>query len=130
MSGTVIYDGHGATVARSKNLRGLLRFASKHYVSVITIKPTLSDPPYEVVFYFDGGYQAVTQWQDWRALLEWLHARKSWGRAPDRFTVVGANLWSNMNAGCSAWRLQRLRDQGAAVTWRSQPVPYMRPENV
>jgi hypothetical protein len=76
-----ICDFHGATVATSQNLRGVLTFARKHPVDVVKI--TVRGDRYRVVFYFWGWgaslhHSAETQWADWRVLCDWLKARRSW----------------------------------------------------
>lgn len=71
--------------ARGKNLAVVLRWARKYPVEVIRIDYAVNEGQvcnYAVTFYFDpeGGipYQSLTYWGDWRVLLDWLLARRSW----------------------------------------------------
>jgi hypothetical protein len=99
---TRIYNLHGVTIRSSANLRGVLA----HYRAKpadMTVKVTLADEAwlthsaprealpndatpamyacrcaYAVTFYWPDGDNAVTHWADWRVLLTWLAARRSW----------------------------------------------------
>jgi hypothetical protein len=71
--------------ARGKNLAVVLRWARKYPVEVIRVDYAVNEGRignYAVTFYFDpeGGtpYQSLTYWGDWRVLLDWLLARRSW----------------------------------------------------
>lgn len=75
-----VYDRHGATIRRSINLRGLLT----HYraypddLVVKVIENPISAGDYNVTFFFARGETCLTHWADWRVLLDWIRARRSW----------------------------------------------------
>lgn len=75
-----VYNLHGATVRRSANLRGvLLHYAAKPDDLVIKVKREESAGRYRVTFFWPRhGDSCETTWQDWRVLLDWLAARRSW----------------------------------------------------
>ena len=110
-----IIDFHGKTVATSKNLRGILSFAREHPVNVVTVADNGAGD-YQVAFYFDGRlpYSAVTSWADWRVLLRWLAARRSW--SIERITILGKAFYEKMNFEPN--ELCRLRQNGTIVTYR------------
>ena len=110
-----IADFHGKTVATSKNLRGVLAFARKHPVNVVTVADK-GNGNYEVIFYFEGclPYSAVTNWADWRVLLQWLVSRKSW--SVERITILGKAFYDHMNFEPN--ELCTLRQNGTIVTYR------------
>lgn len=78
-----IYNVAGTTIRQSKNLRGVLAHYSANpadlVVKVIEIGRT--GGYYKVIFYWPNGDEAITQWGDWRVLLDWLKARRSWSIA-------------------------------------------------
>lgn len=80
-----IYDGHGITIRRSKNLLGLLRqYRYNPCDMVVKVKAAPRDGRpynYDVSFFWPNGDVAETQWADWRVLLVWLKARRSWSIA-------------------------------------------------
>lgn len=80
-----VYNMHGQTVRTSQNLRGLLtHYRAKPHdvvVKVLGLANTGSDGLYPVTFYWPDGDHAVTHWADWRVLLRWLDARRSWSVA-------------------------------------------------
>lgn len=77
---TYVYDRHGKTIRRSRNLRGII----EHYranpddmVVKVVEYPDYGD--YDVTFYWPNlGHSAKSRWSDWRVLLDWLKARRSW----------------------------------------------------
>ena len=74
---TLIFDRHGATISKSKNLAGLMRYYSAHPADLV-IKVRECPNGFAVTFFFDDGVEAHTVWGDWRVLLDWLRARRSW----------------------------------------------------
>lgn len=76
-----VYDRHGATLCRSKNLRGLLTYyrANPDDLVVKVAEDSVSAGNYKVTFFFsNGGAQCLTNWADWRVLLDWIRARRTW----------------------------------------------------
>lgn len=118
----VVYDRLGITVTRGAGLRPVLRHARKSSVNVVSCKPNSHDG-YYVEFWFDDGARCGTQWADWRVLLDWLHARRSWsvGRLTfDRILeqrVIVDGIWDS--------RIKRLQAQGTVVTIHA----YQKTEN-
>jgi|SRR6185437_8022423 hypothetical protein len=80
-----IYNMHGATVRSSKNLLGVLthyRYNPCDIVVKVKEAPRDGRPyDYDVTFFWPNGDKADTQWADWRVLLNWLQARRSWSIA-------------------------------------------------
>lgn len=78
IEGTRVFNRHGRTIRRSKNLVGL----RKHYrenPEHVVVKVRESEAYYHVsVFWPRAGHEAKTLWGDWRVLLDWLLARNSW----------------------------------------------------
>jgi hypothetical protein len=69
---------------------------------------------YEVTLYWPhSGDHAVTYWQDWRVLLDWLKARRSW--SIERVTF-DAPLYDAIFASTCADRLQDFRKMGVPLT--------------
>ena len=80
---TRIQDIDGNVIGHSKNLRGVLRRASKFTVDAVWCchaKPFAHGelPYYDVQFEFSDGSIAFTEWADWRVLVDWIKARRSW----------------------------------------------------
>ena len=77
---TYIYDRLGKTIRRSRNLRGILdhyRAKPEDLVIKVVEHPDYND--YDVTFYWPhSGDTAKARWSDWRVLLDWLSARRSW----------------------------------------------------
>ena len=75
-----VYDMLGRTTRSSKNLRGILdHYSAKPADLVIKVCQSRIDPHnYEVTFFWPDGDHGVTKWADWRILLDWLRARRSW----------------------------------------------------
>ena len=67
----------GYTVRTSRNLRGVLEHARRHNVDVVELRE-LEAGHYGVAFHFDNGDTALTNWADWRVLLDWILSRRSW----------------------------------------------------
>lgn len=81
-NGVYVYDMHGKTIRKSRNLRGVI----EHYranpcdmVVKVIEWPDYGD--YDVTFYFGDGDSAKARFADWRVLLDWLKARRSWSIA-------------------------------------------------
>jgi hypothetical protein len=71
----------GETVKTSKNLRGILDYARCSSVMEISIDHSVMldrHGKFAVIFTFEDGCCALTYWSDWRVLLDWLLARRSW----------------------------------------------------
>ena len=94
---TYIYDRHGKRLRYSKNLRGILEHYQRNPADiVIKVKAKdWADAPYTVTFYWPNGDMADTNWADWRVLLDWLKARRSWSIARVTFDapLYDANYW-------------------------------------
>ena len=111
----IIFDGHGRTVATSKNLRGVLTFARKHPVDVVTVAHGVADHTYSVTFYFSNAgsiaFTCETTWQDWRVVMQWIAARRSW--SVERVTFIGE--WPQSVRDLE-WRTIRMR--GTIINFR------------
>lgn len=59
---------HGETIATSKNLRGVLRYASRHPVDVVTIEE-IPGADYRVTFYFHGYPHASAEVTRYREVM-------------------------------------------------------------
>ena len=74
-----IYDRLGRTIRRSRNLRGVLEHYRKHPDDMTVKVRPLPEHHYKVTFYWPSrGESGESIWADWRVLLDWLAARKSW----------------------------------------------------
>ena len=103
------------TLMRSKNLRAVLRYASKSEVQCISVDLSVNYPGdpkngYAVTFFYYDGAQALTHWADWRVLLDWIAQRRSW-RNLDRITIKHRDLAPMLRDA----RANRLRDKGINV---------------
>ncbi len=80
---TAIYNMHGRTKHRSKNLRGIIEHYRHNPTDLVVKVAEAKDDPshYAVTFFWPNGDQGVTRWADWRVLLDWLKARRSWSIA-------------------------------------------------
>lgn len=72
----------GQAVKRSKNLRGIIEYARQTSdVAEITVE-RLTNPDkgtfYPVTFIFRNGAECSVDWADWRVLVRWIKARRSW----------------------------------------------------
>jgi hypothetical protein len=70
-------------ITQGEGLRPVLRFARKYPVEIIRVDVSVEQPEmYAVTFYFDPegrrGYECMVRFADWRVLLDWLLARRSW----------------------------------------------------
>ena len=83
MAVTAVYNSLGRTIRRSKNLAGILaHYRAKPEDIVVKVAELKSNPSYyEVTFFWPSGDQGKTIWADWRVLLDWLEARRSWSIA-------------------------------------------------
>lgn len=76
---TRITDRLHNVLMRGKGLRPILRYAAHHPVDAIRVDYSVNEPSqYAVTFYFADGAQGLTRWGDWRVLVDWLLARRSW----------------------------------------------------
>ncbi len=112
-------------LARDKNLAVVLRWASKHPVEVIRIDLAVNEGKigqYAVTFYFDcegnSPTQALTYWADWRVLLDWLLARRSW-TSLHRITFGHDGTFAQATAGSGDFRIAKLRQRGVQICGRS-----------
>lgn len=71
-----IYDIRGRIVRRSQNLRGILDHARRF--EVVTISAYESEGKYKVRFGFSNDDWARVEFADWRVLVDWIRARRSW----------------------------------------------------
>ena len=71
-------------VKRSRNLRGILDYARVSPVVSVDCQRVVREPltgglpVYSVTFIFDNGAIGESDWQDWRVLVQWIKARRSW----------------------------------------------------
>lgn len=114
MTRAIVYDRLGYNrLAAGEGLRPVLRYARASPVNVVTLdysKSTFRDGRYSVIFYFDDGATCETFWQDWRVLLDWLKARRSWSVTRVTLKPEGPNVPHNDP------RLAALRKRGTATT--------------
>ena len=99
-----VYDLLGRPLRRSRNLRGVLtHYRAKPADMVVKVRAVADGDSYEVTYYWPDGDHAVTSWADWRVLLDWLTARKSWSIARVTFD---APLFDRLDegGGCEANR--------------------------
>ena len=80
MSGVYVYDRLGRTIRRSKNLRGVIEYYRANPEDIVVkVKEWPDYNDYDVTFYWPhSGATAKSRWGDWRILLDWLKARRSW----------------------------------------------------
>jgi hypothetical protein len=73
---------NGTVLARGGDLAVVLRYARRYPVEVIRVDLSVEHrEQYAVTFYFDPERHqghCLTYWGDWRVLLDWLMARRSW----------------------------------------------------
>jgi hypothetical protein len=81
----------GHTVARSRNLRGILDYARKSPLVSVKIAPHAGQGLL-LVRYYDGAY-SQTAFADFSVLVDWAKARRSWPRAT---TVTASQLLSEL----------------------------------
>lgn len=73
-------------LTQGEELRPVLRYARKHPVDVIRVAVDAGHVgTYAVTFYFADGAECFTRWADWRVLVDWLRARRSWSFHRVRF---------------------------------------------
>jgi len=77
-----IIDATGAVVRQSKNLRGLVEFASNHNVHLVSIhrintSPDDPDGNGQLIVYFDGGYTCSHLFASFHVLCEWLRRSRN-----------------------------------------------------
>jgi hypothetical protein len=108
-SQTRVFDRLGKTIRRSQNLRAILVHATKKPVNVVEIR-ALNDGYIGVAFHFDGGDAAISTWSDWRVVLDWIAARRSW--SVERVTL-SAPLF---NRAQQTSRVATIRKRGTLVT--------------
>lgn len=79
-----------ALVKRSRNLRGILDYARVSPVQSIDCQRLISETSdarlYSVTFLYDNGAIGESDWNDWRVLVHWIKARRSWD--VQRFTGI------------------------------------------
>lgn len=77
-NGVYVYDMHGKTIRRSANLRGVLAHYRAKPADIVVKVAQNGNGSYNVTFYWPDGDYALSYWNDWRVLLDWLKARRSW----------------------------------------------------
>lgn len=116
--GVHIFDALGRTVGRSRNLRGLRDHYRKNPGDmVVKVTETEGAPaPYLVVFYWNHGShdrrEARVEFADWRVLLHFIAARRSW--SVDRVTF-DAPLYDRI-AATEPERFAAFRRTGILIT--------------
>lgn len=78
-----IQNANGLVIGKSKNLRGVLSRASKFTVDAVycdRVKPFApgSLPYYDVQFEYSDGSIAFAEFADWRVLVDFIKARRTW----------------------------------------------------
>lgn len=75
-----ICDRLGRTVAHSRNLRGVMRYASKQPCEVVELRALEGAQAgyFGVVFHYIDGANSRHVWSDWRVFLDWIAARRTW----------------------------------------------------
>lgn len=104
MSRATVYDRLHNRLMSGEGLRPVLRYARLSPVNVVRIDHSVSPfqlGRYAVTFYFDDGAECLTYWQDWRVLLTWLAARRSWSVERVRLASTGPDIPS-AHAGVAA----------------------------
>ncbi len=90
----ILEAGTGKVISRSKNLRGILRHATKHGVREFGIMannwPNDINCGGELMVTFGDNSSVATAFADFRVLTQWVAGRRSWRGA--RFWVNGHNL--------------------------------------
>lgn len=101
-----------------KNLAVVMRYARKSPVYRVRVDVSVNNPTqYAVTFYFDDQTHCLTIWNDWRVLLDWVLARRSWG--VDRVYFAHPGL-------CTDWSwpaISTLRKRGTNVV--ESPAPQL-----
>ena len=100
---TRVYDRHGKTIRKSANLRGVLaHYSAKPDDIVVKVVETgRTGGYYKVTFFWPhSGDEAITQWADWRVLLDWLRARRSWSIARVTFDAPLYDKHENDSCFC------------------------------
>ena len=77
----VLIHKNGATVKRSRNLRGILDYARENPVvkASVVVNP---DESADIVFTFLDGAKSLVHFQSNQVFLDWVLRRRSWGK-PD-----------------------------------------------
>lgn len=108
MSHTRVMDAAGISIlTQGEGLRPVLRYARHSPVFRVRLDHSVgvgTVGQYAVTFYFDDGARATTLWADWRVLLDWLLARRSW--AVDRVFVAEPFLLDKVDAHRAATKLR------------------------
>jgi hypothetical protein len=109
---THIYDRLGKTIRRSRNLRGLMdHYRAKPEDVVIKVTQDKDYRNYPVtVFWPISGDQGHATFADWRVLLDWIGARRSWSVQRVTFDAPLYDLF------CDDARVSDLRKAGIPVT--------------
>ena len=76
----IVYSRVGAPLRRPANLRGVLaHYSSNPEDLVVKVKDDNTRGGFAVTFFWPRcGDHCETHWHDWRVLLDWLKARRSW----------------------------------------------------
>jgi hypothetical protein len=105
-----------AVLMQGEGLRPVLRFARKHPVSVIRVDHSVNKPGhYAVTFYFEmphghGHAECCVLFADWRVLLDFVLARRSWSVDRIRFAEIGLFEYAT-----TTLRVAALRKRGTTV---------------
>jgi hypothetical protein len=75
---TTVYNMHGKVLHTSRNLRGLLEHYRRNPSDVVVKVADRDGASYCVTVFWPNGDEANSVWADWRVLLDWLKARRSW----------------------------------------------------
>lgn len=76
----------GKVIHTSQNLRGVIEHARRVYVVSVHVEhddkgrpiSALDGGGYQVTFQFGNGDVCHTEFADWRVLVQWIKARRSW----------------------------------------------------
>lgn len=122
-----IVDRQHNTLSRGKDLAVVLNWARKHPVEVIRVDYYAVNEGrlgnYAVTFYFDCKGRiptsCLTYWGDWRVLLTWLLARRSWA-ALHRLRFAHPGTFELAHADV---RAIKLRERGVSICGPQHAAP-------
>lgn len=107
---TTVYNMHGKVMRTSRNLRGLLEHYRANPADVVVKVVERDRSSFYATVYWPNGDHANSVWEDWRVLLEWLKARRSWSIARVTFD---APLYDKHEA---SEQFKRFRETGNLLT--------------
>lgn len=113
-----VIDFSNNVLMQGKNLAVVLRYARKADVYRVRVDYSAEyREKYAVTFYFDDEAQCLTYWGDWRVLLDWLLARRSWNVDRVHFARPGM-----IDEATSYYATEKLRKRGTNVVGPQAPL--------